>query len=94
MARMIKVYRIAEDGRRLASGAFQALSENASLTVKLTARSVSGLPGRPPNGLEHGRGHRVHRLGVPNKHAAITVGPAPLIALLIPSTRPACCASA
>jgi len=43
---MIKVYRIAEDGRRLASGAFQASSENASLTVKLTARSVSGLPGR------------------------------------------------
>jgi hypothetical protein len=27
MARTIKVYRIAEDGRRLASGAFQASSE-------------------------------------------------------------------
>ena len=28
MARMIKVYRIADDGKRLAAGAFQVCSEN------------------------------------------------------------------
>jgi len=33
MARTIKLYRIAEDGRRLASGAFRAVSE-ADLRVK------------------------------------------------------------
>jgi hypothetical protein len=35
MARTIKLYRVSEDGRRVAAGAFQATSENESQLLAL-----------------------------------------------------------
>ena len=71
MARTIKLYRVAEDGRRVAAGAFQATSET-DLQMKWElhlATAVSGLyvathrgvqlgVGLAPDAVRHqGRGH-------------------------------------